>query len=268
MRLVNAWRAQALFQTNQEGSAFNAINSFLDNDALSDWEWAWAARLVSTHRYDNLSSARKSLQFWRRYLLQHPGHVHAQIEEFNCLWWIHQETGETRISFKEMTKLAEAITLKSESTSGRLWDQLGHWAQREDDWIAAEAAFRRALISDKKYSYCFARALNRNGKYEETLAVLNTHSESTASDAPSQFELAVAREHLGDSVGAIAAYSQAVEIDPDYDVAHFNLGGVFWNSGDMRNALLIWKAAIARFPAHEAADRLRKDLPALFPSNE
>lgn len=268
MHLVNAWRAQALFQMNQEGSAFNAINSVLDSGELSGWEWAWAARLVSTHRYDNMSSARKSLHFWRRYLLQHPGHIHAQIEEFNCLWWIHQETGEARTSFEEMTKLAEAIARKEESAAGRIWDQLGHWAQRENDWIAAEAAYRRAFTIDKSYTYCLAKALNTNGKYEETLAILDTNNDSIIADALGHFELAFAREHLGDVMGAIAAYSRAVEIDPDYDVAHFNLGGLFWNKGDMRAALNIWKAAVARFPNHESADRLRKDLPAFFPPND
>jgi hypothetical protein len=44
----------------------------------------------------------------------------------------------------------------------------------------------------------------------------------------------------------------------------FNLGGVYWNSGEKIEALRIWKAAIDRFPDHELAAKLQRDMPVFF----
>jgi hypothetical protein len=50
----------------------------------------------------------------------------------------------------------------------------------------------------------------------------------------------------------------------DYDLAMFNLGGVYWNSGEKIEALRIWNAAIDRFPDHELAAKLQRDRPVFF----
>jgi len=45
----------------------------------------------------------------------------------------------------------------------------------------------------------------------------------------------------------------------------FNLGGVHWNSREKIEALGIWKAAIDRFPDHELAAKLQRDMRVFFP---
>ncbi len=62
-------------------------------------------------------------------------------------------------------------------------------------------------------------------------------------------------------------FRKALALDPDYDLAMFNLGGAHWNKGEEVEALAIWTAAIDRFPDHELAAKLRRDLPDLFPSD-
>ena len=62
-------------------------------------------------------------------------------------------------------------------------------------------------------------------------------------------------------LAAIDAYEKALALDPDYDLAMFNLGGAHWNSGEKIEALAIWTTAIDRFPDHELAAKLRRDMP-------
>ena len=59
---------------------------------------------------------------------------------------------------------------------------------------------------------------------------------------------------------SIDACENAVALDPNYDLAMFNLGGVLWNSGDRQKALMIWRRAAEQFPEHELTARLRSEL--------
>ncbi len=81
----------------------------------------------------------------------------------------------------------------------------------------------------------------------------------------SWFQLAVALGNLGQSTQAIDAYQKTLALDPNYDLAMFSLGGAHWNNGDQIDALAIWTTAIARFPDHELAAKLRHDIPVFFP---
>lgn len=46
------------------------------------------------------------------------------------------------------------------------------------------------------------------------------------------FQDASALDHLGRTDEAVAAYREALVLDPDYAVAMFNMAGVLWNRGD------------------------------------
>lgn len=63
---------------------------------------------------------------------------------------------------------------------------------------------------------------------------------------------------------AIDAYQRTLTLDPDHAEAMFNLSGAFLNCGDLKRAAQEWKAAIARFPDHELAIRIRMDFPRLL----
>lgn len=80
-------------------------------------------------------------------------------------------------------------------------------------------------------------------------------------DAMSWFQLAVARNGIGDVRGCVEAYKRALALDDEYDLAWFNLGGVYWNSGDVTAAAATWREAIRRFPTHALSEKLRRDLP-------
>lgn len=80
----------------------------------------------------------------------------------------------------------------------------------------------------------------------------------------SWFQLGVANGNTGRSSEAIAAYEKAIELDPEYDIAMFNLGGVHWNDGNIIAAKKMWRRAIERFPDHELVEEIRARIPSLF----
>ena len=80
----------------------------------------------------------------------------------------------------------------------------------------------------------------------------------------SWFQVAVAREGVGDLEGSITAYKRALELDENYALAWFNLGGIYWNSRNEAEAMSTWKEAIRRFPKHELSSKLQKNFPSLL----
>lgn len=59
------------------------------------------------------------------------------------------------------------------------------------------------------------------------------------------------------------AYEKAIALDPDYDLAMFNLGGVHWNNGDLISATKAWRRAKEKFPDHALAEEIRARMPFL-----
>jgi tetratricopeptide (TPR) repeat protein len=145
------------------------------------------------------------------------------------------------------------------------WDRLGHWAQDEGDWAEAERCFRKAYdLKGGHYGYCLGTALNFLGRYEESLPLLLEQAQGHQPDAMSWFQVASAHANLKRAPEAISAYQKALALDPDYALAMFDLGGAYWNSGDFMQASEVWKDAIARFPEHELAVRVKRDFPHLL----
>jgi tetratricopeptide (TPR) repeat protein len=145
------------------------------------------------------------------------------------------------------------------------WDRLGHWAQDEGDWSEAERCFSKAYeLEGGHYGYCLGTALNFLGRYEESLPLLLEQAQVHQPDAVSWFQVASAYANLKRAPEAINAYQKALVLDPDYALAMFEIGGTYWNSGDFKQAAEVWKAAIARFPDHELAAKVKRDFPRLL----
>jgi tetratricopeptide (TPR) repeat protein len=82
-------------------------------------------------------------------------------------------------------------------------------------------------------------------------------------DALSWFQISVARDKLGDAAGAVEGYARTLDLDSSYAKAHFNLGGVLWNAGARKEAVVAWKEALRRFPTDPVSQKLLVDLPFL-----
>ena len=124
----------------------------------------------------------------------------------------------------------------------------------------AEEAFRIAWqLEPSRYGYCLGTALNFLGHFEDALPVLQPEAESLQPDAMSWFQAGVANEGLKNWRDAIEAFKRAVALEETYALAWFNLGGAYWNAGEVFAALETWESAVSRFPDHDLATRVRED---------
>ena len=122
-------------------------------------------------------------------------------------------------------------------------------------------------LEPDRYGYCLGTALNFLDQYEEALPILKKQAEIHMPDALAWGQLARAQERLGQIGSCIESLRKAIELDPEYTIAYFNLGGVLWNKEDRREAISVWSDALGRFPDHEESMKLRRALPQFFPDD-
>ena len=84
-------------------------------------------------------------------------------------------------------------------------------------------------------------ALNFLGHYSEALPVLLPQAEEHLPGAMSWFQVTIARNGAGENLqGCISAYEKAIELDEEYDLAWFNIGGIYWNAQQIDKAGEVW----------------------------
>lgn len=263
---ITGWRVNVLFNLNEGRAAFREINTLLSQADSELWIWPWCARQVTSFGRTTVDNARQALAFWQRYLSVYPDVSTARREFLLLTLYLRSEgenIGKTYVEFRAEFDLQ--IAHMDDDDAALPWDRLGHWAQDEGDWPEAERSFRKAFeLEGGHYGYCLGTALNFLGRFEESLPILLEQAQVIQNDAMSWFQVAVAYEHLGVPAEAIEAYRKALVLNPDYDLAMFNLGGIHWNNGDPAEATLVWSMAAKRFPDHELTAKLRKEMPFLF----
>ena len=191
--------------------------------------------------------------------------MRAIAEAFICESMLHEDGANTGTNLARFKEYAHAMLADPGTNAALVWDRVGHWAQTDKDWIEAEAAFRHAFdLEPSRYAYCLGVALNHLNRFDDALAVLSPAADAADADSVVWFQTAFAKERLGDIAGAADGYRRAIALEPGYALAHFNLGGVLWNDGNMHAAVSAWSEAIERFPDHEHAAKLRRDLPDIF----
>ena len=262
---VQGWRAEILFKQGKIKEAFRDIRALLSDRDEPDWVWPWCARLVATYGRASFDSAQDSVQFWDTYLRRFTDDLLAQRERLLCVWLIHANGGQAECDYDRFKQTVADAVASGAPNPAFLWDRAGHWAQDEKDWSEAEKCYRKAFeLSPAEYGYCLGTALNFLGRYEEALPILLPQAKEHQPDAMSWFQVAVAREGTGDVEGCINAYRRALQLDENYDLAWFNLGGVYWNSQNEADAMATWKEAIRRFPTHQLSSKLQRDFPILL----
>lgn len=264
---VTGWRVNIHFNLGDGQAAFREINSLIGNADSEPWIWPWCARQVAYFGRTSVQNARQAAFFWQRYLRMHPEDAAGRREFLLANFYLRskgEDIGKTYSEFS--TEFHSQINYLNTDDAALAWDRLGHWAQDEGNWTEAERCFRKAykLADDDDYGYCLGTALNFLGRYDESLPLLLEQAQVIQPDALSWFQVGVAYEKLGEVAESINAYENALALDPDYDLAMFNLGGVHWNSNDREQALLIWRRAMKQFPEHELTVKLQSELSPLL----
>lgn len=262
---MQGWRIEAMFQTGDAIGAFREMQCLLAVADQYPWVWPSCARQVARYGRATTDSTRKSVSFWREYIRIHPEDILAERHRLLCIWSLHKEGVYNGMDFQGFKDTAIHLIACADPDPAFLWDRVGHWAQRDGDWGQAEEAFRKAYeIESCEYGYCLGTALNFLDRHAEALPILISQAEMHQPDAMSWFQVAIAREGVKDIDGSITAYERAIELDPEYDHALFNLGGLHWNRRDISRAIQIWKDAVKRFPDHSKVPLLRDMLPSVF----
>lgn len=260
---VPGWRINALFNLGEGKAAFREISTLLSDAGDEAWIWPWCAQQVASFGRASPENARLSIPFWDRYLKMHPNCPSGLRERLLNRLYLRtkgQGAGLTYLAFK--TEFEASIQHVQGEATAYLWDRLGHWAQEDENWEEAERCFRVAYdLAGGHYGYCLGTALNFLDRPEESLPILLSQAEEIQPDDMSWFQVAVAYEKLGRVRESIDAYQKAITLNPNYDLAWFNMGGVHWNAGELEEAGRVWKTAVDRFPDHEVAALLRRDLP-------
>ena len=262
---VQGWRAEILFKQGKIKEAFRDIRALLSGEGGLDWVSPWCARLVATYGRTSIDAAQNSVQFWDIYLRRSADDVFARRERLLCVYFIHANGGRTECDYDGFKHGVADVVANGAPNPAFLWDRAGHWAQDEEDWSEAEECYRKAYdLSPNEYGYCLGTALNFLGRYDEALPILLPQAKEHQPDAMSWFQVAVARERTGDIARCIKAYKRALQLDENYDLAWFNLGGVYWNSNNRADAKATWMEAIRRFPKHQLSSKLQRDFPILL----
>ncbi|MEP2890928.1 tetratricopeptide repeat protein [Tateyamaria sp.] len=267
MAAVSGWRVNVLFNLDQGRAAFREINTLLVDGQSAPWILPWCARQVANFGRTSIKNARLALAFWERLFVEEPDVSVVRRELLLTRFYLRSCNQNINMSFEAFcVDFALHVSKVTDSDDAALlWDRLGHWAQDNENWIEAEKCFRRAFdLAGGHYGYCLGTALNFLERFDESLPILEEQAETIQPDAMSWFQLARSHGSLKNTQEAIAAYKKAISLDPDYDLAMFNLGGIYWNCGRIDDAKCIWDEARTKFPDHELTKKLDRDLPFLF----
>jgi len=263
--ILQGWRAEALFSIGDANGAYREVNYIISKADDYEWIWSWCAKQVSDFGRANPEVIQKSIKFWEHYLKEKPESYQAKFEYLMCFWQLRSNGNSTAINYDEFKEKMVEIIDNEALNIGYLWDRIGHWAQYDSNWIEAEYCYRKAFeLEEERYGYCLGTALNFLNRFSEAYLILLNQAEKFLPDSMSWFQVGVACSGLGDTEGAISAYKRAIDLDSSYELAWFNLGGVYWNCNEIDEATGLWTEAIRRFPNHDLAIKLRQEFSHLF----
>jgi tetratricopeptide (TPR) repeat protein len=262
-------RLEVCFRLGMTGKAFDDIVAILPYGDRHPWIFPWCARLVYNYARTNDSSIERAIRFWNAFLRIQPKDRNAQKERLLCLAYAKMHGQEPGVNYQRYLADVSAFLAEETTDAAHLWDRVGHWAQVDGRWDQAEEQYRKAYTLDPdRYGYCLGTALNYLKRFDESLPILLEQANTHQPDALSWFQVAIAQEGVGDIQGCKESYHRALTLDPDYDLAMFNLGGIYWNHGPKTEAIRVWKEASTRFPSHPLAGKLRREFSQIFGENE
>lgn len=259
-------RLEVYFRLGMVDKAFDDIAVLLPHAPRHPWILPWCARLVFNYARTNDAAIGKAIRFWDAYLRVGSKDTTAREERLKCLAYAKMHGQPVPIGLAQYeAQVAACIADDASVDVAHLWDRVGHWAEIDGNWNAAESYYRKAyVLAPDRYAFCLGTALNSLKRFAESLPMLLEQAIKHQPDALSWFQVAIAREGTRDIEGCKDAYRRALELDPDHSATMFNLGGILWNSGDRHGAIKVWSEALGRFPDDPLSARLREQFSPLF----
>ncbi len=259
---VHGWKANAFLKLHRYTEGIAEAENALTNAPDSKWAWGVAGRLYALARQDNKKWLPAALKFWQRFVAKYPQNARAWAEMGYVCWFLRNLNDEAKFSQQALNAFRKSVELGLDDDA-LVFDRIGHLYQAKGNWLEAERFYRRAyLLNASQFGYCLGVSLMKLDRHAEALPLMLAAAEDHQPDAMSWHQLAICYERTGNSDGknikkAEAAYKKAIEIDPNYAEAWFNLGGYYWNQRDITNALSTWEVAIQKFPSHQDCEKVK-----------
>jgi tetratricopeptide (TPR) repeat protein len=257
------WKANALLRVHRYAEGIANAEDAIANSPRSEWGWEIAGRLYALMRREDKRWLSPALNFWQRFVARHPNSAQAWAELGFVYWSLRESKGRDEFLHQGLEAFEKSIELGLKD-NGLVFDRIGHLYQDQDNWPAAEKAFRKAYtINAAEFGYCLGISMMHLERHSEAMPLLMAAAEQYQPDAMSWLNLAHCYEktgHIepGNLQKAESAYKKAIELDPNYPEAWFDLGGYYWNQGNFIDAYSTWERAMEKFPRHADAERVRK----------
>ena len=175
---------------------------------------------------------------------------------------------------RRQERFSEAAAAYDRAIADLPTEQPGQWVvyytrgichEREKDWAAAEADFRKALeLSPNQpqvLNYMGYSFLEMNTNLDEALSMIERAVAAKPEDGYIVDSLGWALYRMGRYEEAVARMEKAVELMPVDSIVNDHLGDVYWAVGRQREAEFQWKRALSFEPeSEEDATRIRRKL--------
>lgn len=184
------------------------------------------------------------------------------------IWYALGDTYRKQERYGEAAEAYDKVIASFKSDDMSQWPiyySRGICHEREKNWKAAEADFRKALelkpdqpqvLNYLGYSY-----LERKENYAEALSMIERAVAERPDDGAIVDSLGWALYRLGHYDDAVVQLEQAVQLMPVDPVVNDHLGDVYWAVGRKREAEFQWKRALSFEPdTEEEAARIRRKL--------
>ncbi len=252
---VIAWRAEAKLLLQRYADAAADAEESIHVHHEADWTWTAAARVYAQARHSEPSLNVAAIRFWERFVNRFPKAAHAWLELGFLFFSLREERDRQESSRRALIAYDKAIALGIDDPL--VWDRTGHLLQEAGRWEEAIERYARAAAGDAaSHGYCYAFALRHLERYSEALPFALAAARTHQPDAMSWVLVADCKAKLKDLEGAFEAYTQAIAVDPNYEKAWFDLGGLCWSVGNTELAFRIWNTALLKFPESGEAERL------------
>lgn len=257
---VYGWLARVQEHIGDHREAIRAIESAIALVPDAEWPWLWGGRIHAIARREDRNLLDAARAFGERLVSRFPEQGEIWGELGYTYFQQRLDRPDAQLSRKCVVALSKAIDLGF-LDGGLIPDRLGHVYMDSGELNQAESAFRLAADQDGPlFGYCLGVSLIKLDRYADALPLMTAAAEKHQPDAMSWGNVALCHDRLGERKKAISCYERAIEIDTDYAIGWFNLGGMYWNEGNLSRAVSVWQEALARFPDHELADDVRSRL--------
>lgn len=246
--IVNSWKAYACLKLGKYAEGIAFAEDAIAMDPGNRWIWKIIGRLYALIRRQDTNWLVPAMRFWEKFTNKYPEKAEAWAELGFIQFVLEKNNTNGDYWGKAIKVFRKAIELGFED-DGLVWDRIGHLYQDKSLWSDAEKAYRNAVLkSPEKFGYCLGVSLIYLNKYNEALPLVLDAAERHQPDAMSWLQVGVCYDRLGKLFEAEKAYKKSLLLDPDYQEAWFNLGGVYWNMRLIGEAKKIWGEAIKKYP--------------------